>query len=103
LLYSVNNEKLEQAAMANNPLVQWASTHPRIAAWIVLALGMVALLVYFGREVGLTAFNWASLIVATVGVAGLCIWIISWEDAAEESAEVVAAKPEAVEEAKTAE
>jgi hypothetical protein len=71
--------------MANNPLVNWASSHPRIAAWIVLAVGMVALLVFFGREVGLTAFNWLALIVATVGVAGLCIWIISWEDDGEEA------------------
>ena len=71
--------------MANNPLVNWASSHPRIAAWIVLAVGMVALLVYFGREVGLTPLNWISLIVATVGVAGLCIWIISWEDDGEEA------------------
>ena len=71
--------------MANNSLVKWASRHPRLAAWIVLAVGMVALLIFFGREVGLTAFNWASLIVATVGVAGLCIWIISWEDDGEEA------------------
>jgi hypothetical protein len=93
--------------MANNPLVTWASTHPRIAAWIVLAVGMVALLLYFGREVGLTAFNWASLIVATVGVAGLCIWIISWEDDGEDAAEVIAIAepnpgPETPEETKVA-
>jgi hypothetical protein len=71
--------------MANNPLVKWASSHPRIAAWIVLALGMVVLLLYFGRDVGLTAFNWTSLILAVVAVAGLCIWIISWEDDGEEA------------------
>lgn len=69
--------------MENNVVVNWASTHPRLAAWFVLALGMVVMLVYFGRDVGLTAFNWVSLILATVGTAGLCIWIISWEDAEE--------------------
>lgn len=83
--------------MANNPLFNWASQHPRIAAWIVLALGMVALLLYFGREVGLTPFNWISLIVATVGVAGLCIWIISWEDESEESATELAPESKAEE------
>jgi hypothetical protein len=93
--------------MANNPLVKWASSHPRIAAWIVLALGMVSLLLYFGRDVGLTAFNWVSLIVATVLVAGLCIWIISWEDDGEDAAEVIAIvepkpNPEAPEETKIA-
>lgn len=66
--------------MDNNPIVKWASLHPRLTAWLVLSIGMVGMLMYFGRDVGLTAFNWFSLIVATVLTAGLCIWIISWED-----------------------
>lgn len=66
--------------MDNNPIVKWASIHPRLTAWLVLSIGMVGMLVYFGWEVGLTAFNWFWLIVATVLTAGLCIWIISWED-----------------------
>ena len=69
--------------MQNNPLVNWASRHPRIAAWVVLALGMVILLVYEGRDVGLLATQWLALIIATVLVAGACIWIISWEDEVE--------------------
>lgn len=73
--------------MGNNALVKWASTHPRLAAWIVLSLGMVIMLVYFGRDVGLTALNWTALIIATIGTAGLCIWIISWEDAEEVASE----------------
>jgi K+ transporter len=67
----------------NLPPVKWAMTHPRIAAWIVLSVGMVTLLVIEARDVGLTAGNWIALIVATVLVAGACIWIISWEDEAE--------------------
>lgn len=66
--------------MDNNPIVKWASLHPRLSAWLVLSVGMVGMLLYFGRDVGLTAFNWVSLIIATVLTAGLCIWIISWED-----------------------
>lgn len=62
------------------PPVRWASVHPRLAAWIVLALGMVILLVIEARDVGLTITNWIALIVATVLVAGACIWIVSWED-----------------------
>jgi hypothetical protein len=30
--------------------------------------------------VGLQPSQWLALVVATVLVAGLCIWIISWED-----------------------
>lgn len=74
--------------------MNWASTHPRLSAWIVLSLGMVGMLLYFGRNVGLTAFNWFSLIVATVLTAGLCIWIISWEDEEEEISESIDESPE---------
>jgi hypothetical protein len=62
------------------PLVRWSEAHPRLAAWIVLALGMVILLVIEARDVGLLPHQWAALIVATVLVAGACVWIISWED-----------------------
>lgn len=60
--------------------VKWASRHPRLAAWIVLSVGMVALLFNEARDVGLLATQWIALVVACVLVAGLCIWIISWED-----------------------
>lgn len=72
------------------PLLKWAEAHPRLAAWIVLALGMVILLVISAWNVGLLAGQWAALIIATVAVAGLCVWIISWED--EEDAEAEPAK-----------
>ncbi len=65
------------------PPVRWASVHPRFAAWIVLALGMVILLVIEARDVGLLIGQWIALIVATVLVAGACIWIVSWEDSDE--------------------
>jgi hypothetical protein len=38
------------------------------------------LLVYEAREVGLLPGQWIALIVATIIVAGACIWIVSWED-----------------------
>jgi hypothetical protein len=66
--------------LRNLPPVHWASVHPRLAAWIVLALGMVILLVIEARNVGLLPGQWIALIVATVLVAGACIWIVSWED-----------------------
>jgi K+ transporter len=62
------------------PAIRLIETWPRVTAWIVLSLGCVILLVYEARDVGLTTGNWIALIVATIAVAGLCIWIISWED-----------------------
>lgn len=67
-------------------VVNWARAHPRLAAWVVLATGMVAILVYEARDVGLLPGQWAALIIATISVAGLCVWIIGWEDDEEEEA-----------------
>lgn len=66
--------------LENFPPVKWSLTHPRIAAWGVLSLGMITILVYEARDVGLQLGNWIALIVATILVAGACIWIVSWED-----------------------
>jgi hypothetical protein len=79
--------------LAKIPPVQWALHHPRVAAWIVLSLGMVILLVIEAKDVGLLATQWLALVVATVLVAGACVWIISWEDADE--VETVTPAPEA--------
>ncbi len=82
-------------ALLNLPPLKWASRHPRVAAWIVLSLGMVILLVIEARDVGLLATQWIALVVATVLVAGLCVWIISWEDKDEVQADdVSASQPE---------
>ncbi|NCF67548.1 MAG: hypothetical protein GWP61_16405 [Chloroflexi bacterium] len=61
-------------------LKKWITRHPNLTAWIVLALGMVGLLVYEARDVGLVASQWFWLIVVTILVAGAAIWIISWGD-----------------------
>lgn len=58
----------------------WIVAHPNLSAWMVLAVGMVAILAYEARDVGLEAQQWFWLIVVTVLVAGACIWIISWGD-----------------------
>lgn len=62
------------------PPIQWAMRHPRLAAWIVLSVGMVALLAIEARDVGLLPGQWLALMAAAVLVAGACVWIISWED-----------------------
>lgn len=58
----------------------WILKHMNLSAWFVLALGMVLLLVYEARDVGLQGSQWFWLIVVTILVAGACIWIISWGD-----------------------
>ena len=67
-------------------LIDWAKAHPRLAAWIVLGLGLDAIVLYEARDVGLLAGQWAALLAATTLVAGLCVWIIGWEDDDEEAA-----------------
>ncbi|MDL1902153.1 hypothetical protein FBR02_15460 [Anaerolineae bacterium CFX9] len=66
--------------LSNLPPVRWASVHPRLAAWIVLSLGMIILLVIEASSIGLLLTQWIALIVACILVAGACIWIVSWED-----------------------
>lgn len=60
-------------------LKAFAEKHPRLAAWIALAAGMVIILVIAARDVGLLWNQWLFLILATIGLAGLCVWIIGWE------------------------
>ena len=88
-------------------IIKFADMRPRLAAWIVLSLGIVILLMFEARDVGLLIGQWIALIVASVLVAGLCIWIVTWEDSDEQvtdttvttSSEPAAAK--AVEDPKT--
>jgi hypothetical protein len=58
----------------------FVNEHPQLTSWFVLAVGMVAILVWSARDVGLLPGQWAALIVATVLTAGLAVWIIGWED-----------------------
>ena len=68
-------------------VVDWAKAHPRLAAWIGLAAGMDAMVAYEARDVGLLTGQWIGLLIATTLVAGLCIWIIGWDDEEEEERE----------------
>ncbi|MCZ7546236.1 MAG: hypothetical protein M5R40_23140 [Anaerolineae bacterium] len=56
----------------------------------MLAAGMVIILAIEARDVGLEAGQWIALVVATVLVAGACIWIVSWEDEDDDEAEAPA-------------
>ncbi len=58
----------------------WWNRHPFLTSWLLLAVGMVAILLVSSRNVELLLMQRFWLVVATIGLAGLCVWIISWED-----------------------
>jgi hypothetical protein len=53
--------------------------HPFVVAWAVLAVGMVAMLLYAAKDVSLLPTQVAALIIATILLAGACVWILTWE------------------------
>ena len=59
---------------------QWILRHPNLTAWIALAVGMNAILLFEARDVGLLPLQWFWLLLITTLVAGACIWIVSWGD-----------------------
>ena len=60
-------------------LKDFTNRHPRLAMWAVLAVGMVIILIWAAKDVGLLLGQWAALIVATILLAGLCAWIVGWD------------------------
>lgn len=68
-------------------LKDWVNRHPQLTAWFVLAVGMVVILIWSAKDVGLEAGQWAALIVTTILLAGLCVWIIGWNGEEKEEAE----------------
>lgn len=61
------------------PLKRFWQDYPVFSNWLILAIGMVIILYFSARHVGFLPGQWAALVVATVGLAGLCAWIIQWE------------------------
>ena len=59
-------------------LKDWVNRHPQLTAWFVLAVGMVAILLWAAKDVGFEAGQWAALILTTILLAGLCVWILGW-------------------------
>jgi len=77
-------EKGVVAAPATKPglwarLRALADAHPRLLTWLVLAVGMVAILLWASRSEPLLLHQRLVLVVATIALAGLCAWIIHWE------------------------
>ena len=78
-------------------LKEFIAQHPQLTAWFALAVGMVAILLWSARDVGLLPSQMYALAVATILVAGLCVWIIGWEDGEPEQSAEAAEKPAAEE------
>jgi len=68
-------------------VIEFYNRHPRLVAWAVLAIGMVIMLLWSAKDVGLLPQQTLALVIATIGLAGLCVWIIGWEDTDEEEPE----------------
>jgi hypothetical protein len=88
----LNNLKSLKDRPVIGPALRFADARPRLAAWIILSLGIVILLIIEARDVGLLIGQWIALIVASVLVAGLCIWIVTWEDKDEDVGEAATAE-----------
>ncbi len=73
-----------------NAIVSFAKAHPYITCWIVLAVGMVIMLLASSTHAGLLPSQLAFLAVATVGLAGACVWIISWDSDEDDPSEETA-------------
>lgn len=72
----------ELIAMVENVKRTFSNTvgkHPLLAAWLFLATGMVAMLLYAARDVELLPSQLAAMVVATILLAGACVWILTWE------------------------
>lgn len=63
---------------------EFVQRHPYVTAWVALAVGMVVILLWSARNAGLLPGQMATLVIATILLAGACVWIISWEDNEEE-------------------
>lgn len=59
---------------------EFFSRHPRFFTWLILAGGMVPILIWTAKDVGFYPGQWAALIISTIILAGLCAWIIGWEE-----------------------
>ncbi len=82
---STSSAEESEAPSDHTPIVArtgalgYAERHPMIVAWIVLAIGMVAILLYTSKDVGLLPSQTLAMVLATIVLAGVCVWIITWD------------------------
>lgn len=55
------------------------NAHPHMMSWLVLAVAMLIVFFLATRGVSLGPGQRAAMAVATVILAGVCVWIVFWE------------------------
>ena len=55
------------------------SQYPCCVSWVILSGGMTVLTLWAAQDRGLSAGQLAWLIVACVGLAGVCAWVLDLE------------------------
>ncbi len=60
-------------------IIERLKAHPRLVSWAALAVGMVIILLLAVQGVALEPLQLLTLVIATIILAGLCVWIIGWE------------------------
>jgi nicotinamide riboside transporter PnuC len=61
-------------------IIERLKAHPRLVSWVVLAIGMVVILLLAVQGVALEPLQLLVLVITTIILAGLCVWIIGWEE-----------------------
>ncbi len=72
-------ENSEAEAPAATGIRGFAQRHPQLAAWAVLALVMVVMVLWSAKDVELLLHQRLAIVLSTIGLAGLCVWIIGWD------------------------
>ncbi|MHB0858831.1 MAG: hypothetical protein ACYC5M_14845 [Anaerolineae bacterium] len=62
-----------------NQLRSFFVQHPRLASWMALSVGMVGILLWSARGAGLSGTQLVWLVLAVIGLAAACAWIIGLE------------------------
>lgn len=62
-----------------NKLKTFVEQHPRLATWLVLAIGMSGILLWAAPIGELALGQLVILLLAVILLAGACAWILSWE------------------------
>ncbi|MCL5961369.1 MAG: hypothetical protein M1358_19010 [Chloroflexi bacterium] len=65
--------------VAMDRVIDLVKHHPMLVAWVALSIGMVAILLYTAKDVELLPTQRLALVLATIGLAGACVWILSWD------------------------
>jgi len=59
---------------------QLFEAHPRLMAWLLLAIGMLIVFLITSASVPFTPAQRIITAGTVVALAGLCVWIIFWEE-----------------------